>query len=165
MKVSIVVAVAQNGVIGKDNDLIWHLPRDLRFFKKVTTGHHILMGSNTYLALGKPLPNRPHIIVSRSQSFTHEQITMATSVEEGVDIALKAGEKELFITGGGQIYNYCLENKLVDKIYLSTVMDSCVDDTYFKPLDKKEWQCISRVFYQADDKNNYGLTFEQLVRS
>ena len=93
MKKSIIVAVGENGVIGRDNDLIWHLPRDLRFFMKMTTGHCMLMGSNTFLALGEPLKNRTHIVISRSKNFEHEQVRMAKSVEEGIEIAKSLNEK------------------------------------------------------------------------
>lgn len=164
MKKSIIVAVSENGVIGKDNDLIWQLPRDLRFFMKMTTGHCMLMGSNTYLALGKPLKNRTHIVISRSKSFEHEQIRMAKSVEEGIEIAESLGEEELFISGGGAIYEYCLTNGLVDKAYITTIHSSFEGDTFFKGFNRENWYSITQSHFEPDEKNAHAMTFEQYVK-
>ena len=164
MKISIVVAVGENGVIGKDNDLIWHLPRDLSFFKKITSGHHILMGSNTFLALGKPLPKHTHLVISKSKSFDYQSVIMAETVEKGIEIAKSRAEDELFITGGGQVYKYCLDQNLVDKVYLSTVHQNFEGDTHFLGFDKTKWKLITSFFYEKDKKNAFDLSFEQYCR-
>jgi dihydrofolate reductase len=164
MKKSIIVAVSENGVIGKDNDLIWQLPRDLRFFMKMTTGHCMLMGSNTYLALGKPLKNRTHIVISRTKTFEHEQIKMAQTVEEGIKIAQDLGEEELFISGGGAIYEYCLNNNLVDKAYITTVHSTFEGDTFFNGFNKAKWKSITQARFEPDEMNAFAMTFEQFVK-
>lgn len=161
MKRSILVAVAENGVIGKDNDLIWHLPRDLKFFQRTTTGHHMLMGRKTLQALGKPLKNRHHIVISRGFDYVHDQVSIFSSVEEGISFSQKSGEKELFISGGGSIYAYCLDNNLVDKLYITRVHAEFDGDTVFPDIDQKKWKLLTSVFYDADEKNQYGMTFEQ----
>ncbi len=164
MKKSIIVAVSQNGVIGKDNDLIWHLPKDLSFFMKMTTGHCMLMGSNTYLALGKPLKNRIHIVVSRSKYFDHEQVKMVKSVEEGIELAKELNEKELFITGGGAVYEYCLKNELVDKAYITTIHSDFEGDTNFKGFNDSKWKLVTKAFYDSDEKNEHSMTFNHFVK-
>lgn len=161
MKRSIIVAVAENGVIGKDNDLIWHLPRDLRFFQRTTKGHDMLMGRKTLQALGKPLKGRHHIVISRGFEYEHEQVSVVSSVEDGIALSEQRGENELFISGGGSIYQYCLDKELVDKLYITRVHHEFEGDTVFPEIDMQKWRLLTSVFYDADEKNQYGMTFEQ----
>ncbi|MCB0736243.1 MAG: dihydrofolate reductase [Bacteroidetes bacterium] len=156
---TIIVAAAQNNVIGKDNDLIWHLPKDLKFFMQTTTGHAMLMGRKTMLALGKPLKNRHHIVISSNFSFEHEQVTICSTIEEGIKLAEQMGEKELFISGGGAIYAYCLENNLVDKIYLTRIHHEFEGDTFFPELNMKKWVLANEEFVEADEKNAHDMSF------
>lgn len=165
MKCSIVVAASENMVIGKNNDLIWSLPRDLRFFMQLTMGSPMLMGRKTFESLGKPLKGRKHIIISRSFSYDHEQVVITPSIEQGIDWARKNNEKELFITGGGTIYEYCLRQGLIDKVYLTTVHHKFEGDTYLEGFDKAEWHLIASAHYKADDKNAQSMTFQQFVKA
>ena len=163
MKISIVVAQAENGVIGHNNDLIWHLPRDLAFFKKITTGHTILMGSKTYAALGKPLPNRKHIIISRTKTYDHPMLTSAQSVEAGIAQAAESGCEHLYITGGGMIYAHCFENHLADELFLTTVHHPFEGDTSLLGFKPEKWTVKSEIFHPKDGKNAFDMTFSYLV--
>jgi len=165
MKCSIVVAASKNWVIGRNNDLIWQLPRDLRFFMQLTMGMPILMGRKTFESLGcKPLKGRHHIIISRSFEFSHEQVSVFSKIEQGIEWARNGGYKELFITGGGTIYEYCLNNDLIDKVFLTTVQEDFEGDTFFKGFNKNDWRLISSAHYAQDEKNAHAMTFQQFVR-
>ena len=118
---SIIVAIANQNVIGKDNKLIWHLPEDLKHFKNLTTGHCILMGYNTYKSIGKPLPNRTNIVVSRTIKELNGCF-VCNSVEVGIDFAKQQNETELFVIGGASIYKYCAEKNIIDRIYLTKMI-------------------------------------------
>ncbi|MFC0184580.1 dihydrofolate reductase [Pseudarcicella hirudinis] len=162
MKLSIVVAVAENGVIGHENQLIWHLPKDLKIFKNLTTGHPIIMGRKTFDSIGKPLPNRTSIIVSRNKELAINGCIVVNSVEEAIEEAKKIEEEEAFIIGGAELYKLSLPN--VDKIYLSEVKHSFAGDTFFPEIDKTVWKEISRETYLKDEKNLYDFDFVELVK-
>ena len=167
MKVSLIVAVAENGVIGKDNDLIWHLPNDMRFFKETTTGHHVIMGRKNFESIPhkyRPLPNRTNIVITRQADYVAEGCKVVNSVEAALQIAKKNGDTEPFIIGGGEIYNLALEANLIDKIYLTKVHHSFDGDAFFPELDNS-WKEASRKENQADKKHKYAysfLTFEKI---
>ncbi|MEO1434782.1 MAG: dihydrofolate reductase, partial [Bacteroidota bacterium] len=129
MKISIIVAQTENRVIGKDNDIPWYLPADLKYFKKVTTGHHIIMGRKCYESIGRPLPNRANVILTRRMDFHAEGCIVTHSLEEALDIARRNEETEAFIIGGGEIYNLAMP--LVDQIYLTQVHTELEGDIYF----------------------------------
>lgn len=152
---SIIVARAQNGVIGKDNQLIWHMPRDLKHFKQTTSGHFVLMGRKSYESLGKPLPNRLNIIITRNPDYRAEGCLVVHSLEEALAISGKQNQQEVFILGGGTIYKQALDEGLVDKIYLTEIKHSFEGDTYFPELDKNAWQEVDRQEYAADEDNPY----------
>ena len=138
MKVSLIVAVSENGVIGKDNDLAWHLPKDMNFFKETTENHFVIMGRRNYESIPekyRPLPNRTNIVVTRNKMFTAENCIVTNSIENAIEMAKKAGDNEPFIIGGGQIYKLALENNLVDFIYLTRVHATIDGDTFFEDLD------------------------------
>ena len=156
---TIIVAAAENNVIGKDNDLIWHLPKDLKFFMQTTTGHAMLMGRKTMQALGKPLKNRHHIVISRNFTYEHEQVTICSTIEDGIKLAEQMGEEELFIAGGGAIYANCLENNLVDKVYLTRIHHEFEGDTFFPELDSGKWKLANEEFVSADEKNVHDMSF------
>lgn len=162
MKLSIVVAVAENGVIGHENQLIWHLPKDLKIFKNLTTGHPIIMGRKTFDSIGKPLPNRTSIIVSRNKELAINGCIVVNSVEEAIEEAKKIEEEEAFVIGGAELYKLSLPN--VDKIYLSEVKHSFAGDTFFPEIDKTVWKEISRETYLKDEKNLYDFDFVELVK-
>jgi len=155
MKISIIVAVAENNVIGKDNKLIWKLPADMQFFKNKTQGHHIIMGRKTFEATGV-LKNRTSIIITRNENFAvPDGCILATSVEDA--ISKIKNEDEAFIIGGAEIYRQSLE--IADKIYLTHIHHSFEGDTYFPVIDEKKWELVSTEEHQPDEKNIYSFTF------
>lgn len=156
---SIIVARASNGVIGRDNDLIWHLPHDLKFFKSTTSGHYVLMGRKSYESLGKPLPNRLNVVITRNPDYKVEGALVVHSLEEALTLAGKQGQQEAFILGGGEIYKQALEQKLVDKIYLTEIHEDFEGDTYFPELDSNQWQEIQREEFKADEDNPHDHAF------
>ena len=167
MIVSLIVAVSENGVIGKDNDLIWHLPKDMKFFKETTMGHHVIMGRKNFESIPhkySPLPNRTNVVITRQADYKAEGCVVVNSVEAALEIAKNNGENEPFIIGGGQIYKLALETNLVDKIYLTKVHHSFEGDTFFPELNT-DWKEMERIDHKADEKHDYSysfLTFEKI---
>ncbi len=151
------VARADNRVIGKDKDLVWHLPADLKYFKKMTTGHHVIMGRKTFESFGNPLPNRKHVVITRNKDYDAGNHYVVGSLEEAFDVCEKAGQKHVFVLGGGEIYKLAL-NK-VDRIYLTEVHDNYEGDTYFPEIDPGQWKELSRVDFKADEKNKVDYSF------
>lgn len=159
-----IVAMAENRVIGKDNQLIWHMPNDLKFFKQKTTGHYVIMGRKSYESMGKPLPNRLNIIISRNREYAVEGAMVVHSLKDALDFAEQQKQKEVFILGGGEIYRQAFEKKLVDKIYLTEIKDTFEGDTFFPEFNEDEWKEIEREEYQADHLNPHDYAFVTLVR-
>lgn len=156
MKISLIVAISENGVIGKNNQLPWHLPADLKYFKSLTTGHCVIMGRKTYESIGKPLPNRFNIIITRSRDFTPPGCLVVNSIEE----AIKAGKNcktEVFIIGGADIFKQSL--KLANRIYLTKIHKTFEGDTFFPYPDPKEWHQVSEEKKSYDEKNPYDYSF------
>lgn len=153
---SMIVAHANNRVIGKENDMPWHLPADLAYFKKTTLGKPIIMGRKTFESIGRPLPGRKNIVISRNADYQHEGIQVVTSVEE----ALKcAGDiEEVMVIGGGAIYQHCLP--AANRLYI-THIDADIDgDTYFPEYcTESDWQLVNEHRFSADEKNAYNLNF------
>ena len=158
MNVNAIVAVSKNKVIGADNKLPWYLPADLKFFKRTTLGHHIIMGRKTFLSLNKPLPKRTNIVLTRDPFFIADGVLVAHSIYEALEIAFEREEKEVFIIGGGEIYEQSLP--YLDKIYLTEVDIEVDGDTYFPELPASEWQLIHEEKHEADDRNAYDYTFK-----
>lgn len=161
---SIIVARADNRVIGKDNQLIWHMPHDLKFFKTTTSGHYVLMGRKSFESLGKPLPNRLNIIVTRNQDYAAEGALVVHSLQEALQLAEDQKQQEVFILGGGEIYKQALDKGWVDRIYLTEIKDSFEGDTYFPELDKNQWNETHREEYQADHQNPHDYAFVTLEK-
>ena len=157
--VSIVVATAQNNVIGNDNDLIWHLPADLKHFKSVTSGSSILMGRKTYESIGRPLPKRENIIITRQTGLLIEGCVVLNSLQEAIN---KAESEEVFIIGGGEIYKQAME--IADKIYLTKIHQDFEGDTMFPEIDPNVWKELSCVSGELDEKNKLKHSFLELVR-
>lgn len=155
--ITIIAAIAKNNALGKDNDLIWHLPADLKRFKKITSGHHILMGRATFESIGKALPNRTSVIITRNNQYTKEGCLVANSIEQAIELA--KSDSNIFIIGGAQIYKQALEKKLVDKLDICLVHDEFVADVFFPKIDKNIWKETSRENFKADEKNNYDYSF------
>jgi dihydrofolate reductase len=161
MIVSIVVAAAENGVIGKGNRLPWHLPADLKFFKQLTTGHTIIMGRNTHLSIGKPLPKRRNIVLSTTGA-KFEGCETFTSLEAA--LAACAGETEVFIIGGGKVYQQAFEAHLVHRIYMTKVHHHLDGDTHFQFPNPQEWDILSMERFEEDDDHAWPFSFIQLQR-
>lgn len=163
MQTSIIVARATNDVIGRDNQLPWHLPKDLQHFKRLTMGHHVIMGRKTFESLGKPLSGRQLVIVTRNTHYHVPGCTVTHSLEEAHEVAQEVGETELFIAGGATIYQASLA--WVDKIYMTEVRAIIKGDTRFPPLHKATWQETKRVHHEADADHSYAYDFVTLSRS
>jgi dihydrofolate reductase len=159
MITSIIVAIAKNNAIGKDNKLLWHLPNDLKHFKDVTTGHTVIMGRKTFESVGKPLPKRRNIVVTR-QAISIEGCEVVASIEEA--LALCADEEEVFIVGGAEIYKQSIP--LTDRIYLTKVDQDFDGDTFFPELNATEWKETERENFEPDDKNRLKYSFLTLER-
>lgn len=153
--VSAIVAAAENNAIGKDNQLLWHLPNDLRFFKRTTTGHPVIMGRKTYESVGKPLPNRRNIIITRQTGYAVEGAEVVHSLTEALESC--TGEAEVFVVGGAEIYDQALP--VVDRIYLTRVHAVLSADSFFPELDEREWLLVSAESHPADSRHAYSYTF------
>ena len=160
--ITVIAAIGANNALGKDNDLIWHLPADLKRFKKVTTGHYIVMGRNTFESIGKPLPNRTSVVITRNNDYFVDGCLIANSVENALELA--KDEDEVFIIGGAQIYKYVLENNLADKLDITIVHQEFEADVFFPEIDTNTWEEVSREDFKADEKNKYDYSFVSYVR-
>lgn len=162
MNISLIVAIAQNGIIGGENKLIWYLPDDLKRFKHLTTGHPIIMGRKTFESIGKPLPNRISIVITRNKNWSFEGVIVVNSVEDAIQEAKQTGTDEVFVIGGAEIYKFSLP--IVNKIYLTEVKGDFEGDTYFVIPHMEEWIEISRVPHSIDEKHVVSFDFVDLVR-
>lgn len=163
MIVSAIVAVGNDLVIGKDNKLPWYLPADLKYFKKKTLNHHIIMGRKSYKSIGNPLPKRTNIVLTRDPYWIASNVLVAHSVEEALSLAYDNGEEEAFIIGGGNIYEQTQE--LWDRVYLTEV-DVTIKgaDTFFPQLSEEKWKVVSEEPHAPHDKNEYAYNFKVLER-
>ena len=159
MIVAIIVAIGENNAIGKNNQLLWHMPNDLKHFKDVTSGRTIIMGRKTFDSVGKPLPRRRNIVVTR-QDITIPGCEVVKSIEDG--LALCKGEDEVFIGGGAEIYQLAMH--LTDRMYLTIIHQNFDADTFFPEIDYKQWKETAREDYQPDEKNPYPYSFITLER-
>ena len=153
--VSIIVAIAENGIIGDKNALLWSIKEDMRRFRTTTTGHPVIMGRKTYESLGRPLPNRTNVVISRTQSEI-EGCTVVNSLEQA--IALFPNEEEVFVIGGAQIYALALD--VADRIYLTRVEHDYEGDTSFPAWNSEQWQLISRETHECGEKYPHPFAFE-----
>ncbi len=160
--ITIIAAIANNNALGKDNDLIWHLPADLKRFKKVTSGHHILMGRNTFESIGKPLPNRTSVIITRNNDYFRDGCLVANSIEEAIDLAKE--DSDIFIIGGAQIYKQAIEKGLVDKLDITIVHHDFEADVFFPEINMNIWKQVSREDFKVNDKNKYDYSFVSYTR-
>ena len=162
MIISIIAAMDEKWGIGIDNKMPWHLPADLKRFKKITMGHHLIMGRKTYQSIGNPLPGRTMIILSRNPDYQAEGCLLSSSLAEALERARDAGEKEIFVVGGGEVYREALP--LVDRLYLSYVHTSQPADTHFPRFEESDWSLICEQVFPVDDDNPLAHTFKQFVR-
>lgn len=158
MIVSSIVAMTENRVIGKDNEIPWYLPADLAYFKKTTLGHVVIMGRNSFISIGRPLPKRTNIIITRDPFYVTSCCPVAHSIEEALKIAYNEGEKEAFIIGGGQIFSQSVD--LWDRLYLTEVHTVLDGDVFFPEIDFSKWTLSSSTVRAKDEKNEFDCTFK-----
>jgi dihydrofolate reductase len=166
MKISMIVAMAENLVIGRENKLPWYLPNDLKYFKQVTMGKPILMGRKTYESIGRPLPGRTNIVMTRSQDWSADGVKVVHSVDEALALATAIaeidGQEELMVIGGDQIYRAALPKS--DRLYLTEVHETVDGDAYFPSIDRSQWTELSRERFAAEGPNPYDYSFVVLEK-
>jgi dihydrofolate reductase len=142
MRTSLIVAMARNRVIGRDNRLPWRLPADLRRFKELTMGHTLLVGRKTFESIGRPLPGRTMLVASRREGYAPKGVQVVRSVQEALEVAREGGETELFVAGGAEIYRQTLP--VADRLYLTRIEEDVPGDAYFPEYDETEWRLVDR---------------------
>lgn len=152
----------ENRGIGIENRLPWHLPADLKRFKRLTMGHHLIMGRKTYESIGKPLPGRHMIVLTRDPHFEAPGCQVASTLAEALRVAQDGGETEAFIGGGAQVYQQALP--LADRIYLTRVHTTTEADVHFPPFDSQAWRLLESSYHPADAKHQYAFTYKTLVK-
>ena len=153
--ITIIAAAAENNALGKDNDLVWHLPDDFKRFKRLTSGHYIIMGRKTFESFPKLLPDRTHVIITRKDNYQPEGTIVVNSLEE----ALKASklDEQPFIIGGGEIYKMGMDK--ADRIELTRVHGEFEADTFFPEIDENEWSLVNEQFHEKDEKHDHSFTY------
>jgi dihydrofolate reductase len=163
MKLAILVALSENGVIGLDGKLPWRLPDELKFVKRTTMGHALLMGRKTYESIGKPLPGRTSIVLSRDPGYApHPEVLVVPNFEAGLDLARERGESETFVFGGETVYATALRQ--ADRLYLTRVHCDIEGDARFPALDAGEWKLASEEHHELDERHQYAFTLQTLDR-
>ena len=158
---TIIAAASENNALGKDNQLVWHLPDDFKRFKSLTSGHYIVMGRKTFESFPKPLPNRTHIIITRQNDYeVPEGGLAASSLQHAIELCPK--NEEVFIIGGGEIYKQSIE--IADKIDLTRVHTTIEADTFFPEIDTDKWELVFEEFHSKDEKHDYDFTFLTYVK-
>jgi dihydrofolate reductase len=160
MKISLIAALSKNHVIGKNNDLPWHLPDDMKYFMQTTKAHHVIMGRKNYESIPekfRPLPNRTNIVVTRQQHYNAPDCLLVNSLEEALQIAAANNQQEVFIIGGAEIYHQGFA--LATQLYLTEIEGVIEGDTYFPDFDKSHWKEISRTHHSADERHKYPFDF------
>lgn len=165
MKIALIVAVAENGGIGKDNQLLWHLPVDMKHFKTTTSGHPIITGRKNYESIPskfRPLPNRDNVVITRNKALPYEKhssLHLVHSIEESIELCKTLDHKgEIFVIGGGQIYKQCLDANLIDTMYITHVHAHFEADTFFKDVDLKVWRKVSEDFYPKSNGTEFDFS-------
>jgi dihydrofolate reductase len=162
--ITLIAAAAENNALGKNNELVWHLPDDFKRFKQLTSGHFIIMGRKTFESFPKPLPNRTHIIITRQKNYTNLVDSSCCIVVESMEeaIAKTNSEEENYVIGGGEIYNLALP--FADKIELTRVHANFDADAFFPEIDSEEWNLINEEFHPKDEKHNFDFTFQTFIK-
>lgn len=158
MIISLVVAAAKNNVIGKDNQLVWHLPEDMKYFKNVTWGMPVVMGRKSFESLGKPLAGRKNIIITRQTGWDVEGTIPVNSLDDAMFLVKKMDVKEMMVIGGGEIYRMAFEKS--KRIYITRVDAEPEGDTYFPVIDPKVWKLVSQKNHDANEKNKFAYSFQ-----
>ena len=162
MIISLIVAATSNNAIGKNNQLLWHLPNDMKFFKNTTWGMPVIMGRKTYEALGKPLPGRINIVISRQPQFNAEGIIVVQTIEEALQKAAETNCLESFIIGGGEIYRQSME--IANRIYMTRVHTELEGDTYFPEIDESKWGKVFNLDFPSDEKHAFSYSLQTWER-
>jgi len=162
MQISIIVAVSENGVIGKDNQLLWRLPDDLKRFKQLTLNHPMIMGRKTFDSIGKPLPGRTSIVITRDESFAFEGVVVVHSLEEALATARDLNVDEAFVIGGGEIYKQV--QTLADKLYVTEVKTMIDGDTFFEIENPAAWTETERIVHEADERHKLKFEFVNYIK-
>lgn len=155
-----IAAVAENNALGKNNELIWHLPNDFKRFKSLTTGHHIIMGRKTFESFPKPLPNRTHVVITRNKNYNPEGCIVVDSIEKAIAICPK--NESIYIIGGGEIYNLGLS--FADQLEITKVHHSFDADAHFPEINPQDWKEIKTEFNPIDDKHQFAYTYQTFVK-
>lgn len=166
MIISMIAAMGSNRVIGKDNDIPWHLPDDFKFFKNTTNGHHVIMGRKNWESLPhqfQPLPNRPNIVITRQPDYHTNGAQVVQTLEEAIEIANSNGEEEAFIIGGGEIYRMGLD--ISDKIYLTEIAADFEGQVTFPQFSKAIWKETKRVHHPKDERHPFAFDFVEYIKS
>jgi len=158
--ITMIAAAGENNELGKNNDLVWHLPTDFKRFKSLTTGHYIIMGRKTFESFPKPLPNRTHLVITRNSDYKKEGAVVVHSMQEALECA--ANDDQPFIIGGGEIYSMGLD--VAHKIELTRVHGTFEADTYFPEIPSDTWELVSSVYNQKDERHAYAFTYETWVK-
>jgi dihydrofolate reductase len=158
--ITIIAAVAQNSAIGKNNDLLWHLPNDFKRFKAITTNHYIIMGRKTFESFPKPLPNRTHIVITRQKNYKPLGCIIVSNLDEALEICPK--NEAVFIIGGGQIYKQAINR--ADKLDITKVHESFDATVFFPEIDPTIWKLNHSVFHEKDDKHQYDYSFQKYIK-
>ncbi len=162
LKIKLIVAASENNVIGFQNDLPWHLPDDMNYFKETTINSVVIMGRNNYLSIPKkyrPLKGRVNIILTKNPEFHAPNCLIANSLEKAIELAKLKKPENIFIIGGGKVYQYALEQNLVDLIYLTRIHANIEGDTFFPKINLKKWKKINSKFHKKDIKHKFSFTF------
>ncbi len=158
--ITLIAAVAENNALGKDNQLLWHLPDDFKRFKNLTSGHFIIMGRKTFESFPKPLPNRTHVIITRQKNYSHTNCLVVNSLQDALEVC--PINEDTFVIGGGEIYNQSI--KIADKIDITKVHHSFEADTFFPEIDLNIWQLSFEEFHPKDGKHKYDFTFQTYIK-
>ncbi|MGV9003416.1 dihydrofolate reductase [Flavobacterium sp.] len=158
--ITLIAAIGENNELGKDNQLIWHLPEDFKRFKSITSGHYIIMGRKTFESFPKPLPNRTHVIITRQNKFAPENCIVVNSIKDAVEACPK--DQPIFVIGGGEIYKQSIAT--ADQLELTKVHHSFDADTFFPEIDLEKWHLDFEEFHTKDEKHNFDFTFLRYSR-
>lgn len=161
MELSLIAAIAENGVIGKDNDLIWRLPDDLKYFKQVTSGHPIIMGRKNYESIGRPLPNRLNIVMTRRSGLEIAGCEVVSSLDSAIKLAADSGAEKAFIIGGGEIYKMSLD--IVQELHITHVHQSYDGDVSFPDVDWSKWNVEEVIEHPVDDRHAASFTIKRYL--
>jgi dihydrofolate reductase len=160
--ISLIVAASENNAIGKDNKLLWNLPIDLKFFKNTTWGMPVVMGRKSFESMGKALNGRPNFVITKNKDWKAEGAYVSSTIEDALKDAESANCKEIFITGGGEIYKQSME--LADKIYMTRIYTTIEGDTYFPEIEESKWELAHVTEIKADEKNKFDMSFQTWTR-